>query len=63
MFRAWGRIGTSIGGNKTEDFSNLFEAISSFEDLYEEKTGHHWIDGKANSHPKVCQFNYVGMLE
>lgn len=42
VFRAWGRIGTTIGGNKVEDMSSLHEAIRHFTRLYEEKTGNDW---------------------
>uniref|UniRef100_A0A1A9WQP6 Poly [ADP-ribose] polymerase n=1 Tax=Glossina brevipalpis TaxID=37001 RepID=A0A1A9WQP6_9MUSC len=39
IFRSWGRIGTTIGGNKLEKFPNLVEAIESFKALYLEKSG------------------------
>lgn len=42
LFRAWGRIGTTIGGNKLEKMSTLQTAQNSFEDLYLEKSGNHW---------------------
>uniref|UniRef100_A0AA85IP63 Poly [ADP-ribose] polymerase n=1 Tax=Trichobilharzia regenti TaxID=157069 RepID=A0AA85IP63_TRIRE len=42
VFRAWGRIGTPIGGTKTEAFPNATSARASFRDLYLEKTGNHW---------------------
>lgn len=42
VFRSWGRIGTTIGSNKLEDFHSLFEAKEVFESLYEEKTGNLW---------------------
>lgn len=41
LFRSWGRIGTTIGGNKLERMS-LEECIEQFESLYEEKTGNEW---------------------
>ncbi|XP_012538492.2 poly [ADP-ribose] polymerase [Monomorium pharaonis] len=41
LFRSWGRIGTTIGGNKLEEMS-LEECIEQFESLYEEKTGNQW---------------------
>lgn len=41
LFRAWGRIGTTIGGNKLQSMS-LEEAIEQFEDLYQEKSGNMW---------------------
>ncbi|KAI0984775.1 hypothetical protein GJ496_007289 [Pomphorhynchus laevis] len=42
VFRSWGRIGTTIGGVKTEEFDNLYEAMSHFEYLYISKTGNQW---------------------
>ncbi|CAL4248399.1 unnamed protein product, partial [Meganyctiphanes norvegica] len=39
VFRSWGRIGTTIGGNKLEDMEDLTEAMQHFEGLFEEKTG------------------------
>ncbi|XP_061389126.1 poly [ADP-ribose] polymerase [Musca vetustissima] len=47
VFRSWGRIGTTIGGNKLESFSNLVEAIESFKEIYLDKTGNHF-DNRAN---------------
>ncbi|XP_034943487.1 poly [ADP-ribose] polymerase [Chelonus insularis] len=41
LFRSWGRIGTTIGGNKLESHS-LNTCIKEFERLYLEKTGNHW---------------------
>lgn len=41
LFRSWGRIGTTIGGNKLEGMS-LEDCIRDFETLYEEKTGNQW---------------------
>ncbi|XP_047097726.1 LOW QUALITY PROTEIN: poly [ADP-ribose] polymerase [Schistocerca piceifrons] len=42
VFRAWGRIGTTIGGNKLEDMGTLHDALGHFKSLYEEKTGNLW---------------------
>ena len=44
MFRAWGRIGTSIGGTKLFETDFLFEAKNHFMGLYAEKTGNEWED-------------------
>uniref|UniRef100_A0A1Y1KWX6 Poly [ADP-ribose] polymerase n=1 Tax=Photinus pyralis TaxID=7054 RepID=A0A1Y1KWX6_PHOPY len=44
LFRSWGRIGTTIGGNKVDNFSSLMEAKQQFISLYEEKTGNRWQD-------------------
>lgn len=46
VFRAWGRVGTSIGGTKLEDFDDREDALSLFEELYLEKTGNHWRNRK-----------------
>lgn len=42
LFRSWGRIGTTIGGNKVEDCKSVHDAIHRFEELYEEKTQNSW---------------------
>ncbi|XP_011882597.1 PREDICTED: poly [ADP-ribose] polymerase isoform X2 [Vollenhovia emeryi] len=41
LFRSWGRIGTTIGGNKLEE-NSLDVCVRQFESLYEEKTGNEW---------------------
>ncbi|CAG0918266.1 unnamed protein product [Notodromas monacha] len=48
VFRAWGRIGTTIGGNKVDDFgSSLDDALELFTMHYEEKSGNSWRNHKA----------------
>jgi len=42
VFRAWGRIGTTVGGNKVEKFGSKANAIGHFKDLYLDKTANHW---------------------
>lgn len=44
LFRAWGRIGTTIGGNKVENCHNLLEGIQKFEEMYEERTKNSWYN-------------------
>lgn len=44
MFRAWGRVGTTIGSNKLESFASKATAVQAFLDLYAEKTGNEWED-------------------
>ncbi|KAH8294795.1 hypothetical protein KR018_002868 [Drosophila ironensis] len=39
IFRSWGRIGTTIGSSKLEKFDSIPAAISSFKELYKDKTG------------------------
>ncbi|KAK2177762.1 hypothetical protein NP493_581g01048 [Ridgeia piscesae] len=46
LFRSWGRVGTTIGGDKTEVFYSLNNAIDAFCHLYEDKTGNEWEDRK-----------------
>jgi len=46
VFRSWGRVGTTIGGTKLQDFEDKHEAIRDFEFLYEEKTGNRWKNRK-----------------
>ena len=42
VFRSWGRVGTTIGGNKVENFYEKADAVREFERLYKEKTGNRW---------------------
>merc|ERR1712025_1406589 len=42
VFRSWGRVGTTIGGNKVDNFEDKHEAVKMFEFHYEEKTGNRW---------------------
>ena len=52
MFRSWGRVGTSIGGNKVEMSTSMNSAMDNFETLYAEKTGNEWDDRKSfTKHP------------
>jgi poly [ADP-ribose] polymerase len=46
LFRSWGRIGTTVGGNKVENKHSLQEAVQHFEALFEEKTGNMWSNKK-----------------
>lgn len=39
IFRSWGRIGTTIGGSKVDDFHTVVDAIDCFKTVYLEKTG------------------------
>ena len=39
VFRSWGRVGTTIGSTKLEEFETEEEAIEQFQSLYEQKTG------------------------
>lgn len=51
IFRAWGRIGTTIGSNKTEKYSSSSEAIDAFKELYLERTGNHFGASTFNKIP------------
>ncbi|XP_060555294.1 poly [ADP-ribose] polymerase 1-like [Ruditapes philippinarum] len=44
VFRAWGRVGTTVGGNKVERCGSRNSAISSFKAFYLEKTNNAWED-------------------
>ena len=46
VFRSWGRVGTTIGGTKLQNFEDKHEALREFEFLYEEKTGNRWKNRK-----------------
>ncbi|XP_048732716.1 poly [ADP-ribose] polymerase 1-like [Ostrea edulis] len=46
LFRAWGRVGTTIGGNKLERFGSVNTLLDAFKQLYAEKTGNEWENRK-----------------
>ncbi|XP_077408692.1 poly [ADP-ribose] polymerase 1 isoform X2 [Vanacampus margaritifer] len=46
VFRSWGRVGTTIGGNKLEKIGDKNAALNNFLSVYKEKTGNEW--GAAN---------------
>ncbi|KAH8292667.1 hypothetical protein KR044_013023 [Drosophila immigrans] len=39
IFRSWGRIGTTIGNSKVENFNTVIDAIHNFHVVYSDKTG------------------------
>uniref|UniRef100_A0A3Q3WS75 Poly [ADP-ribose] polymerase n=1 Tax=Mola mola TaxID=94237 RepID=A0A3Q3WS75_MOLML len=42
VFRSWGRVGTTIGGNKLDKFHDKNSAMDNFLSVYKEKTGNNW---------------------
>lgn len=46
LFRAWGRVGTTIGGNKVERYGSVDTLLEGFKQLYAEKTGNEWHNRK-----------------
>ncbi|CAG2113149.1 unnamed protein product [Medioppia subpectinata] len=42
VFKAWGRVGTTIGGTTLEKFSTVSDAIDYFTEHYVDKTGNEW---------------------
>lgn len=58
MFRAWGRIGTDIGGNKLEKKDSREDAIAEFEALFEDKTANMWRS-RANFRKIPGKMNWV----
>ena len=46
VFRAWGRLGTTIGDTKLEKFYSKDSAIANFEEVYFDKTGNLWVERK-----------------
>lgn len=42
VFRSWGRVGTTIGGNKLDKFHDKASALDNFLGVYKEKTGNDW---------------------
>lgn len=44
LFKAWGRVGTEIGGNSCNSAIGKYEAVQEFERIYYEHTGNRWQD-------------------
>ncbi|KAG7461078.1 hypothetical protein MATL_G00206140 [Megalops atlanticus] len=51
VFRSWGRVGTTIGGNKLDKFYDKNSAMDNFRNLYEEKTGNSWTSTNFTKYP------------
>lgn len=51
VFRSWGRVGTTIGGNKLDKFHDKNSAMDNFLGVYEEKTGNAWGSSNFTKYP------------
>lgn len=51
MFRSWGRVGTTIGSNKLDKFSDKNSAMDNFLTVYKEKTGNPWSTSNFTKYP------------
>ncbi|KAL2082174.1 hypothetical protein ACEWY4_021992 [Coilia grayii] len=51
VFRSWGRVGTTIGGNKLDKFYDRNSAMDNFRSVYEEKTGNSWTSANFTKYP------------
>uniref|UniRef100_A0AAV2KEV0 Poly [ADP-ribose] polymerase n=1 Tax=Knipowitschia caucasica TaxID=637954 RepID=A0AAV2KEV0_KNICA len=51
VFRSWGRVGTTIGGNKLDKFHDKNSALDNFLVVYKEKTGNDWSCSNFTKYP------------
>uniref|UniRef100_A0A3Q4HYH4 Poly [ADP-ribose] polymerase n=1 Tax=Neolamprologus brichardi TaxID=32507 RepID=A0A3Q4HYH4_NEOBR len=51
VFRSWGRVGTTIGGNKLDKFNDKNSALDNFLGVYKEKTGNDWGSSNFTKYP------------
>lgn len=51
VFRSWGRVGTTIGGNKLDKFHDKNSALDNFLGVYKEKTGNEWGSSNFTKYP------------
>lgn len=51
VFRSWGRVGTTIGGNKLDKFHDKNSALDNFLCVYKEKTGNQWCSSNFTKYP------------
>ena len=54
-----GRIGTTIGNTKLENFDEKLDALRQFEALYEEKTGNRWSKRDEFKKGLNCEINDI----
>ncbi|KAH8385055.1 hypothetical protein KR093_010826 [Drosophila rubida] len=47
IFRSWGRIGTTIGSSKVENFNTIIDAVYKFHEVYLDKTGNEFENRKS----------------
>lgn len=48
VYRSWGRVGTTIGGDKLTDYNKKDHALEEFFEQYLDKTGNEWKDRKVS---------------
>ena len=58
-----GRIGTTIGNTKLENFDEKLDALRQFEALYEEKTGNRWSKRDEFKKGLNCEINNIRRVE
>ncbi|XP_051908045.1 poly [ADP-ribose] polymerase 1 isoform X1 [Hippocampus zosterae] len=51
VFRSWGRVGTTIGGNKLDKIGDKHSALNNFLSVYKEKTGNEWGASNFTKYP------------
>ncbi|XP_061603098.1 poly [ADP-ribose] polymerase 1 [Cololabis saira] len=51
VFRSWGRVGTTIGGNKLDKSHDKNSALDNFLTVYKEKTGNEWGSSNFTKYP------------
>ncbi|KAM9779205.1 poly [ADP-ribose] polymerase 1 isoform X2 [Syngnathus typhle] len=51
VFRSWGRVGTTIGGNKLDKVGDKNSALNNFLSVYKEKTGNEWGASNFTKYP------------
>ncbi|XP_034018181.1 poly [ADP-ribose] polymerase 1 isoform X2 [Thalassophryne amazonica] len=51
VFRSWGRVGTTIGGDKLDKFHDKNSAMDNFLGVYKEKTGNNWDSSNFIKYP------------
>ena len=58
-----GRIGTTIGNTKLENFDEKLDALRQFEALYEEKTGNRWSKRDEFKKGLNCEIDNICRVE
>ncbi len=53
MFRSWGKLGTTIGSQKVDQFTSKDKAVKAFTTTFQDKTGNVWSNSRQSfkKHP------------
>ncbi|EGG16365.1 poly(ADP-ribosyl)transferase [Cavenderia fasciculata] len=63
LFRKWGRIGTSVGGDTQHSHDSLADALAQWCEVFVDKCGYQWTDRHKNRNTKLPGKSFMVDLE